>query len=89
MSAITLATSTRVAVYVAGCLALIALRRRTDVPSAGFVAPLGRSIAVLASILSLALLANATSKEILQLAIATLSGIVIYAVIRTLRVRPS
>jgi amino acid transporter len=89
LSAITLATSTRVAVYVAGCLALIALRRRTDVASAGFVAPLGRSIAVLASLLSLALLANATSKEILQLGIATLSGIVIYAVIRSLRVRHS
>jgi basic amino acid/polyamine antiporter, APA family len=85
LSAITLATSTRVAVYVAGCLALIALRRRTDVAPAGFVAPWGRGIAVLASILSLALLANATRKEILQLAIAAVSGMVIYAMLRALR----
>jgi amino acid transporter len=87
LSAITLATSTRVTVYVAGCLALIALRRRPEAPPAGFVAPFGRSIAVLASVLALALLANATGKEILQLAIVAISGIVIYTISRALRVR--
>ncbi len=84
LSAITLATSTRMLVYIAGCLALIALRRRPEVPQAGFVAPLGRTLAALASVLALALLAHATGREILQLTITATSGIVIYAIGRTM-----
>ena len=82
LSAITLATSTRMVVYIAGCIALIALRRRADVSPAGFVAPLGPAIAVLASVLSFALLANASSRELIQLAIATVVGIAILAGVR-------
>ena len=87
LTAITLATSTRVVVYIAGCIALIALRRRADAPPAGFVAPLGPAIAVLASILSLALLANASSKELVQLAIATVVGVLLLAGVRALSKR--
>jgi len=85
LSAITLATSTRMVVYIAGCIALIALRRRTDAPPAGFTAPLGPAIAIIASVLSFALLANASARELTQLAIATALGIAIYAGMRSRR----
>lgn len=87
LSAITLATSTRVAVYIAGCIALIALRRRADVSPAGFIAPFGPVIAVLASVLALALLANASSRELVQLAIAAVVGAVILVGVRALSKR--
>jgi basic amino acid/polyamine antiporter, APA family len=85
LSAITLATSTRMVVYIAGCIALIALRRRVDAPAAGFVAPFGPAIAIIASVLSFALLANASSRELVQLATATLVGVVLLAISRRLR----
>jgi amino acid transporter len=84
LSAITLATSTRMVVYIAGCIALIMLRRRADVSPAGFVAPLGPAIAVLASVLSFALLANASSRELIQLAIAAAIGVAILVGVRSL-----
>jgi amino acid transporter len=87
LSAITLATSTRVVVYVAGCIALIALRRRADAPAAGFVAPFGPAIAVLASVLCFALLANASRRELIQLAIAAVVGVLILAGVRALAKR--
>jgi APA family basic amino acid/polyamine antiporter len=82
LSAITLATSTRMVVYIAGCIALIALRRRADVQPAGFVAPFGPATAVLASILSFALLANASSRELIQLAIAAVVGVAVLGAVR-------
>jgi basic amino acid/polyamine antiporter, APA family len=87
LSAITLATSTRMVVYIAGCIALIALRRRADVQPAGFVAPIGPAIAVLASVLSFALLANASGRELVQLAIAAVVGIAILGGVRLLSKR--
>jgi amino acid transporter len=87
LSAITLATSTRMVVYIAGCIALIALRRRSDVQPAGFVAPFGFAIAVIASVLSFALLASASSRELMQLVIAAVIGVVILAGMRALSKR--
>jgi APA family basic amino acid/polyamine antiporter len=87
LSAITLATSTRVVVYIAGCIALIVLRRHADVAPAGFVAPVGPAIAILASILSFALLANASSRELIQLAIAAGFGVLILAGVRSVSKR--
>ena len=87
LSAITLATSTRMVVYIAGCIALIALRRRADAPTAGFVAPLGPAVAVLASILCFVLLANASSRELIQLAIAAVVGALLLAGVRALSKR--
>jgi amino acid transporter len=81
LSSITLATSTRVVVYIAGCMALIVLRRRADVPPAGFTAPFGRTMAVLASVLSLALLTNASVRELIQLAVAAGLGVGVYALV--------
>ena len=74
-------------VYIAGCIALIVLRRRPDVQPAGFVAPFGPAIAVLASVLSLALLASASSRELIQLGIAAVVGVVILAGMRALSKR--
>ena len=87
LSAITLATSTRVVVYIAGCIALIALRRRADAAPAGFIAPLGPAIAVLASVLSFALIANASTREIVQLVIAAVVGVAVLAGFRALSKR--
>ncbi|HET9448610.1 MAG TPA: hypothetical protein VFO35_20225, partial [Steroidobacteraceae bacterium] len=74
-----LATSTRVVVYIAGCIALIALRRRADVQPPGFTAPIGPAIAVIASVLSFALIANASGREIVQLMIAAVVGVAVLA----------
>jgi amino acid transporter len=87
LSAITLATSTRVVVYIAGCIALIALRRRAAAPPAGFTAPLGPAIAVIASVLSFALIANASRREIVQLVIAAIVGVAVLACFRALSKR--
>jgi basic amino acid/polyamine antiporter, APA family len=89
LSAIALATSTRMVVYIAGCAALIALRRRSDAPPAGFVAPLGHVFAGLAIILSAALLANASVRELTQLSIAAASGVAIYLLRRGALKRPA
>jgi amino acid transporter len=87
LSAITLATSTRMVVYIAGCIALITLRRRSDVQPAGFLAPMGPAIAVIASVLSFALLANASGSELMQLAIAAVAGVAILVGVRALSKR--
>jgi basic amino acid/polyamine antiporter, APA family len=79
LSAIKLAASTRILAYIAGCVALIVLRRRADVPPAAFVAPYGRAFAVIAIALSVALLSSASGRELIQLGLAASSGIVVYA----------
>jgi amino acid transporter len=82
LTAITLATSTRMVVYIAGCAALILLRRRADAPPAGFIAPAGYLFAGLAIALSVVLLANASGRELWQLTIAAVSGILLYGFVR-------
>lgn len=82
LTAITLATSTRMIVYVAGCAALIVLRRRMDAPAANFHAPFGKTFAVLAIVLSIALLASASARELQQLAIAALCGVALHAALK-------
>ncbi|MGH8188669.1 MAG: APC family permease, partial [Steroidobacteraceae bacterium] len=78
LSAITLATSTRMITYVGGCAALFALRRRQDAPPAQFIAPAGQFFAALAILLSVGLLANASGNELLQLAISAAIGVMLY-----------
>jgi APA family basic amino acid/polyamine antiporter len=82
LSAITLATSTRMVVYISGCVALLALRRRQDAPPAQFIAPAGRWFAVIAITLSTGLLATASGNELLQLAISTVIGVMLYFTIK-------
>lgn len=79
LTAVTIATVTRLMVYATTCLALPVFRQRTDVPPATFAAPLG----ILAAVLSLALitwlLANVDfKKEGLPILVAAGVGIVIY-----------
>jgi basic amino acid/polyamine antiporter, APA family len=80
VTALTIATITRLLVYATTCLALPVLRRRNDLPAAPFSAPLG----VLAALLSLALivwlLTNVDfAKEGLAILIAAGAGLVLYA----------
>lgn len=89
LTAITLATSTRMVVYIAGCIALVALRPRADAPPAGFKAAFGPVFAALAVALSLGLLANASRTEWIQLGLAAASGCVIYLGWRALKPRIS
>jgi amino acid transporter len=80
LSAITLAASTRMVAFIAGCVALLVLRRRADAPPAAFVAPYGRTFAVIAIALSVGLLTSVSGRELLHLGIAAVSGIVVYAI---------
>jgi amino acid transporter len=82
LTAITLATSTRMIVYIAGCAALLVLRGRADAPSAAFHAPFGKGFAALAIVLSVALLATASARELMQLAIASALGAAVHLAVR-------
>ncbi len=79
LSAVTIATTTRLLVYATTCLALPVFRQRTDVPPARFRAPLGILAAVLSIGLIVWLLTNVDfAKEGLAIFIALVSGLVIY-----------
>jgi amino acid transporter len=84
LTALAIATITRLLVYATTCLALPVLRRRGDAPEARFLAPLG----ILAAILSLGLIAWLLSRvdfetEGLPILIAAVFGLIIYVVNRT------
>lgn len=79
LTAVTIASITRLLVYATTCLALPVFRQRTDIPPAKFTAPLG----VLAAVLSLGLigwlLANVDfKKEGLPIVVAIVLGLAIY-----------
>ncbi len=81
VTALTIATITRLLVYATTCLALPVFRRRDDLPAAPFSAPLG----VLAAILSLGLIAWLLTnvdfaKEGLAILIAAGAGLFLYAI---------
>lgn len=81
VTALTIATITRLIVYATTCLALPVFRRRSGIPAAPFTAPLG----ILAALLSLALivwlLTNVDfAKEGLAILIAAVAGLLLYAV---------
>lgn len=79
LSAVAIATTTRLIVYATTCLALPVFRQRTDVPPAKFHVPLG----ILASVLSLACIGWLLSrvdlqKEGIPIIAALIIGVVIY-----------
>lgn len=79
ISALTIATITRLIVYATTCAALPVFRRRNNAPEAKFIAPFGIVAAVLSLILTVWLLTNVDyKKEGLTLLIAVAIGIVIY-----------
>ena len=80
LSALTIATVTRLLVYASTCLSLPVFRKRKDVPRARYTAPLG----ILAAVLSLALigwlLSNVDySREGLPIVGAVIAGSVIFS----------
>jgi len=79
LTAVAIATITRLLVYATTCLSLIVFRRRDDLPPAPFLVPFG----VLAALLSLALivwlLTNVDfTKEGLPIVIAAFAGLLLY-----------
>ena len=83
LSALTIATITRLLVYATTCASLPVFRRRTDVPEAKFIAPFGIAVAVLSLVLTGWLLTNVDFRKE-GLAILALAGIglVIFAAYR-------
>lgn len=78
-TAVTIATVTRLLVYATTCLALPVFRRRDDIASASFPAPLG----IIAALLSLTLIAWLLiqvdfTKEGIPIVIATLIGLALF-----------
>ena len=81
ISALTIATITRLIVYATTCAALPVFRRKTEVPAARFRAPFGNIAAILSVLLTVWLLTNVDfRKEGLAILIASLTGFVIYAI---------
>lgn len=81
VTALTIATITRLLVYATTCLALPVLRRRSDVPTAPFTVPFGIAAAILSLALIVWLLTNVDfAKEGLTVIIAAVVGVSIFAV---------
>jgi APA family basic amino acid/polyamine antiporter len=79
VSALTIATITRLLVYATTCAALPVFRNRTDVPKAAFVAPFGIVAAIFSLILTVWLLANVDyKKEGLTVLIVAAIGLILY-----------
>ncbi len=86
LTAVAIATITRLIVYSTTCLALPVLRRRSDLPPAPFIAPFGIVAAVLSIGLIVWLLTNVDfGKEGLSSLVAAVIGIAIFAFSRIFR----
>ncbi|MFN2500765.1 MAG: APC family permease [Pyrinomonadaceae bacterium] len=86
LTALTIATITRLLVYATTCLALIVFRRRDDLPQPAFAAPYGIVAALLSIGLIVWLLTNVDfAKEGVAILIAALVGLVIFGGFRLLR----
>ena len=84
LSAVTIATVTRLLVYAATCLSLPVFRRRADVPPAKFTAPAGIACSILALVLIGWLLAEVNyTKEGLAIIAAMAVGAIIYFAYRS------
>jgi len=79
ITAVAIATITRLLVYATTCLSLIVFRQRKDMPPAPFLAPFGILAAVLSLALIVWLLTNVDfSKEGLPIVIAAVAGLLLY-----------
>jgi amino acid transporter len=80
----------RLVIYLAVCIATLVLRRRrptADMSEAGFTIPLGPVIPVLASVVALAILAGATTQQLIAGAAALLAGAMLYFIATSGHVR--
>ena len=83
LSAVAIATITRLLVYATTCLALPIFRRRSDMPAAPFTVPFGVVAALLSIALIIWLLTNVDfAKEGLAILIAAVLGLVIFGCFR-------
>lgn len=88
LSAVAIATITRLLVYATTCIALPIFRRRSDVPEARFKAPLGIAAAILSVVLIVWLLTNVDiAKEGVSILVAAAVGLAIYLFTRIARGR--
>jgi len=79
LSALAIATITRLLVYATTCASLPVFRKRSDVPHAKFLAPFGVVAAVLSLVLIAWLMTNVDfTKEGLPIVIVTIVGLIIY-----------
>lgn len=79
ISALTIATITRLLVYAATCASLPVFRRRENAPEAKFIAPFGVAAAILSLLLTVWLLTNVDyKKEGLAILILAAIGLVIF-----------
>ena len=78
ISALTVSTVVRLVAYSATCVALPALRRRSDVPAPVFRTPAGWLVSMGAIALGVWLLSNTAWAELRLGALAVLLGIVVY-----------
>ncbi len=86
--ALTISTIARLLSYIATSLGLIVLRRRDRVGTehpAQFKAPFGAAVSIAALILILWLLANSTGREARDAALATITGLAIYAAYKLIK----
>ncbi|HMQ02460.1 MAG TPA: APC family permease [Pyrinomonadaceae bacterium] len=88
LTALAIATITRLLVYATTCLALPIFRKRGDAPEAKFIAPLGVAAAVLSLGLIVWLLTRVDlAKEGVPILIAAAIGLVVFGVNRVIRGR--
>lgn len=73
----------RVTVYAATCTLLPAMRRRHDVPEARFRAPGGPVLAYLCAALCVLALAASSMRELMDVALAVVTGLVIFGLTRS------
>ena len=79
LTALTIATITRLIVYATTCASLPVFRRRSDIPQAQFVVPFGAAAAILSLVLTVWLLTNVDfQKEGLSILILIVVGLAIY-----------
>jgi APA family basic amino acid/polyamine antiporter len=78
ISALTISTLIRLLVYMTTCAALPVLRRNHGAPRAAFSMPAGTLIAILACLLSIWLLSNGTRIEAMLVALASVTGALLY-----------
>lgn len=79
----------RISVYALTCVTLPLLRRRSDVPRATFVLRGGTALACLAAACCLLFLANSSMRELLDVGLAVVLGLVIFAATRISRRPPA
>ena len=80
LSALAIATITRLMIYATTCISLIVFRRRANAPAATYRAPFGLTAAVLSVLLILWLLTNVDfTKEGLPIILVSVVGLIVYA----------